>query len=152
MDWISHFYFTIDVFFYSPYGFVLYGYVNDDFAKDGKNTWMVSDNFLSGWYFKILIAAIISALLAVLAFFSIGSYKKDAASGVKLKAPYTVMRKEYYPVTGQYFVHLGGMAKHSEVDADTYNKCEEDGIVYLGQAPRSKYIFSEDDEYLQFLF
>ena len=38
------------------------------------------------------------------------------------------------------------------VDTDTYNKCDEGATVYVEQVPRSKYIFSDNEDYMSLSF
>lgn len=136
----------------SPLGFTVYAIVND-LMLGGKDTWMVEQHYISGWYYKIGIAIMIAAVFCILSyFFRMLPYKADADSGAKLNVPYVVNKKEYYPATGQYFVWLGGINRHYEVDEETYNKCDEGGIIYMSQAARSGYIFSENDEFMPFSF
>lgn len=80
-------------------------------------------------------------------------YKKDALSGIKQRAPFTVIKKEYYYVTGQYFVTLKERKdKRYEVDAAAYDQCEENGTIYLDQAIRTGYIFSLDNSAIVKMF
>ncbi len=152
--WIGFFGNTVilTIFSFTYFGFKVYACVND-LILDGKDTWMVDQNFLSGWYIKIGIAAVISVVFCALSYLSsMLPYRMDADSGMKLRVPYRVTRKEYFPITGQCFVSLSGIRKHFEVDAETYQKCEEDGIIYMDQAALSRYIFSENNEFKIFSF
>jgi len=49
-------------------------------------------------------------------------------------------------------VWLSNAEKHCEVDMDTYNKCDEGTTVYVEQVPRSKYIFSDNEDYISLSF
>jgi hypothetical protein len=69
-------------------------------------------------------------------------FKRDALSGVKEKIPYTIMRKEYFPLTSQYYFGFDDPDYlHHEVDEDTYNKCNEGDTMYVYRGIKSKYVF-----------
>jgi hypothetical protein len=144
--------FILSFISFTPFGLKVYAVI-DDLVFDGKNTWMINENYLAGWYYKIGIAALISGILGVLSYYtSVLPYRLDVDSGTKLKVPYLVDKKEYFPITGQYFVLLQGIEGHYEVDAETYNKAEPGNTIYTSEAAKSKYIFSEDDEFMPFSF
>jgi len=144
--------FILTAYSFSKFGFAVYSIIND-LVFGAKNTWMGNEHLLVGWYYKIEISASIAAVFCILSYFNgILPYKIDAESGVRLRVPYVVTKKEYFPVTGQYFVSLAGINRHYEVDAETYGKCEESGTIYMSQAAKSKYIFSENDSFMPFSF
>jgi len=75
-------------------------------------------------------------------------YRRDIESGVKELVPFTIVRKEYFQYTQQYFLGLDNPDyMHHEVDEGTYNNCNEGDIVYLRKAIKSKYIFEENGRF-----
>ncbi len=110
-----------------------------------------AQNYLpfSWWYLKLAVDLALAALFTRLAYQnSMLPYKLDAESGVKRRAGFTITRKQFFPVTDQYFVWLkGGPRNNYEVARDKFDNCEEGGLLYMDQAIKSKYIFSEDDQF-----
>ena len=136
----------------SPFGYRVYAIVNDVILS-ANDTWLVDQRPSIGWWYKSVIAVIISAVCCALYYLNIVlPYKQDAEAGVKLRIPYVVTKKEYFNLTGQCFVWLNNAEKHCEVDTDTYNKCDEGATVYVEQVPRSKYIFSDNEDYMSLSF
>jgi hypothetical protein len=75
-------------------------------------------------------------------------FKKDAASGVKEKIPFTIIRREYFPLTNQFFVALDDPDYlHHEIDEDIYHKCAEGDTIYLYRGVQSKYISEENGRF-----
>lgn len=75
-------------------------------------------------------------------------FKKDADSGVKEKVPYRIIRKEYYEATRQYFVGFDDVNyEHHEVDADTFNKCNEGDVMYIYRGAKSKFVFENNGRF-----
>jgi hypothetical protein len=73
-------------------------------------------------------------------------FRRDAESGIKLRKPFLITRKEFFYVTNQYFITLDVDPNNRiEVDADTYNDCEEGEYIYFFQAVVSKHIFYPND-------
>ena len=141
--------FILSVISFTKFGFLAYAMVNDLFLG-GKDSWMVDQHFLSGWYIKVGVAALISAILCTFSFVNITlPHRLDATSGVKCRMPFRIMKKEYFPVTGQYFVTLSGTNdRHCEVEQEIFEKCEEGDVVYLDMAFKSKYIFTDSDRFM----
>ena len=123
--------------------FAIFGFM----GSGGNGSSFVGSALHFAWHHKVILSVCLSALLCWLAYNTLVlPYKKDAEEGIKLIVPFTVDRKEYYPVTGQFFIKFeGNNQKHFEVDADTYNSCEEGGIMNREMAPNSKHIFMEND-------
>lgn len=141
--------FVLIILSFTRFGFLLYAMVNDLFMG-GNDTWMVDQHFLSGWYIKIGIAVLVSAALCAFSFFNIIlPHKRDADSGMKCRMPFRIIRKEYFPVTGQCFVTLSGSDdRHCEVEEDIYKNCDEGDVVFLDMGFRSKYIFTNSDRFM----
>ena len=79
-------------------------------------------------------------------------FKNDALSGVKCIREVAVVRKEYFPITGQYFIYIEGLENHLEVDAGIYDKYDEGSKIPLKQTILTKYIFMENNHVLVKLF
>jgi len=74
--------------------------------------------------------------------------KKDADSGVKEKVPFLITRKEYFPLTGQFYVALDDPDYlHHEIDEETYYNCVEGGYIYIYRAAKSKFVFEENGRF-----
>ena len=74
--------------------------------------------------------------------------KRDADSGIKERVPYTIVRKEYFPLTNQYFVAIDDPDYlHHEIDADTYAMCTEGDNIYLERTIKSKLVFEENGRF-----
>jgi len=138
------------VFSLTPVGFVIWG-IASIFIDPARHPWLLGDSPWDGWYYRLFIIAIISCGISVLYYINeILPFRRDILAGVKYRVPYYVIKKDYFPATGQYFVRLSGAQKQSEVSEDTYNNCEVGYTVYVEQARYSKYIFSDDEDYLSF--
>ncbi len=75
-------------------------------------------------------------------------YKRDAKSGMKDKLPYLVTRKEYFYLTGQFFVALDDPDYlHHQIDEETYHNLWEGCTIYLYRGTRSKYVFEENGRF-----
>jgi len=69
-------------------------------------------------------------------------YRRDIRSGVKERVPYTIVRKEYFPLTNEYYVALDDPDyMHHKIDEATYNQVNEGDNMYLSRAIHSKYVF-----------
>ena len=141
--------FVLSIISFTGFGFLVYAMANDVFLGGG-DTWMVDQHFLSGWYLKIGIAALISVILCAFSFLNITlPHKLDAASGLKCRMPFRIIRKEYFPVTGQYFFTLSGANdRHCEVAQEIYEKCVEGDTVFIDMGFKSKYIFTDSDRFM----
>jgi hypothetical protein len=127
-------------------GLNVYAFVNDLFFGTAE-TWMASPHYLGGWFYKILISVVIATLFAAPTYISgIRSIQSDIVSAVKIKAPFIVSNKEYFPTTGQYFLTLQGDKKHFEVDESTYGRLEEEQTVFVYVSPKARYRFGTDDD------
>jgi len=81
-------------------------------------------------------------------FKNVYSFKKDADSGIKEKVPHRIVKKEYFPMTNQCFVGFDDPDYlHHEIDADTFDKCNEGDMMYLYRAIKSKYVFEKDGRF-----
>lgn len=129
------------VVLFSRAAFVVPSIINDVFLG-GKDTWLVNQHFLSGSGIKIPIAAL---LVVALVFFSYRNgarpFLRDATDGYKCKVPFRIMRKQYYPVTGQYMLQFSRIREMVEVDSATFDQCEEGGDLWFYRAVRCKYVF-----------
>ena len=98
---------------------------------------------------EILIAvAVVFCLCASGYVIKIEPFKKDIKNGVKEIVPYTIIRKEYFEYTGQYFVALDDPKYlHHEVDAATYANCSEGDTMAIYRAPRSKFVFEDNGRF-----
>jgi len=68
--------------------------------------------------------------------------KADVDSGVKEKVPYTILRKQHFPLTDQYFVWIDDPENlDHEISAETYYNCEEGDTLYIYRAAKSKLVF-----------
>lgn len=74
--------------------------------------------------------------------------KRDADSGVKEQIPYTINKKQYFPLTGQYFVWIDDPANlDHEIDEETFYNCEVGDVIYIYRAAHSKFVFEKDGKY-----
>ncbi len=90
----------------------------------------------------VFIMFILGGSGAFFLFRNVLPFKTDAECGMKEKIPFTVIRKQYFPITDQYYVWFDDPEyEHHEVDADTYNKVNEGDNMYVYRAINSKYIF-----------
>ncbi|MCW3123459.1 MAG: hypothetical protein JWQ38_2951 [Flavipsychrobacter sp.] len=75
-------------------------------------------------------------------------YKKDANSGIKEKVPYEIIRKEYFPLTDQYYFALDDPNYlHHEVDAVFFSSCNEGDSIFVYRAIRSKFVFEANGRF-----
>lgn len=83
---------------------------------------------------------------AALYFGGILPYKMDAEAGMKQPIPFTILTKEYFPITDQYFFRFtNDPDAHFEVNEDTYNKFEEGDITWMYRAIHSQHMLREND-------
>ena len=81
-------------------------------------------------------------------FTKVYTFRKDIKSGLKEKVPYVIQRKEYFPLTSQYFVALDDADyMHHEIDVDTYNQVSEGDYIYLYRTIYSKYVFENNGRF-----
>jgi len=74
--------------------------------------------------------------------------KRDADSGVKEMVPYMILRKEYFPLTNQYYVALDDPKYlHHEMDEESYRQCFEGGFIYVYRGITSGFVFEESGKY-----
>ncbi len=99
-------------------------------------------------FINILLAlGITVSACAFISNYMIDAYKQDASCGMKFEVPLTIVSKEYFPVTGQYFFRLqNNPEKLYEVDQADYNKYEEGGTISMNQGINSGHIFGQNDE------
>jgi len=75
-------------------------------------------------------------------------FYKDHKCGEKEIVPYLITRKEYFPITNQYFIGFDDPKyRFHQVDRDFYNKCYEGGTAYLYRAEHSKYVFENNGRF-----
>ena len=68
--------------------------------------------------------------------------KRDADSGVKERVSYTIVRKEYFPLTGKYYFAFDDPDYlHHEVGEHLFNKCSEGSVMYIYRGARSRFVF-----------
>ncbi len=123
-----------------------------DVLTGHDNPWLAG----SGMHHLTIILIIIALCLSTHSFILYQNwmlpFRKDAESGQKYERPFTIERKEYFPVTGQYFIYIEGLENHLEVDASIYNRYDEGSQVMLKQAIQTQYIFMENNHVLVKLF
>ncbi len=95
------------------------------------------------WIFGVCFIVLIVVGSALFFFYTkVTPFLKDFKCGVKEKVPYCIERKEYFPLTDQYYVALDDPDyMHHEIDEDTYNKVSEGDKMYIFRAVNSNYIF-----------
>ena len=97
------------------------------------------------------LAAVTAILLASGIYFYIKrvlAYKRDAKSGVKERLAYTITRKEYFPLTNQYFVSFEDPDyPHHETDQETWYNCHEGGYFFIYRGKRSKFVFRDTGKF-----
>ncbi len=129
------FMFLVYIIFFSKV--LLLSFTGIMFADGPFLPWLMTAMIRSSFIDVILI---ISALYFL--FVRILPFRYDARCGMKEKVSYTVVGKEYFPLTNQYYFALDHTEYlHHEVDEDTYNKCSEGDTIYLYRGIRSKYVF-----------
>jgi len=102
-----------------------------------------TDSGMPIWVFSVSVIALIVISSALFFLFKkVMPFLKDFRSGVKEKVPYSIVRKEYFPLTNQYYVALDDPDyMHHEIDEETYYKVCEGDNMYIYRAINSKYIF-----------
>ncbi len=123
----------------------LFSFVHD--ALTG-GVWLITQFQPVFWVLKIILGISLAVLACTVLYYGdILTYKQDAISGLKQAIPYTIVQKQYFPVTGQFFLRFAGddPDTHHEVDEEHYNSCEEGDITYMYQALNSKHIFHKND-------
>ncbi len=105
----------------------------------GFGMWMINVAFLGG---MVVIPGIYLLLKRVL------PLKRDADSGVKEKIAYTITRKQYFPLTEQYFVWIDDPENlDREVGEDMYYNCSPGDTIYIYRAIQSKFVFERNGRY-----
>ncbi len=75
-------------------------------------------------------------------------FRHDIKSGIKEKIPYAVVKKQYFPLTNQYYLTLDDPEYlFHEIDEDIYNSVNKGDNVYLYKTINSKYVFEEDGRF-----
>lgn len=75
-------------------------------------------------------------------------FKVDAKSGVKENVPYKIIKREYFPLTGQYYLGFDDPNYlHHEIDEDIYNRCTEGDFMYIYRGAASKFVFRKDGRF-----
>lgn len=146
---VVYVFFAALVLFYSPPGsgvrsrYSKRAYSYDD-SQDAK--------YVSyGWMWLINLAFVGGSVMGTGVYFymkRVRPFKKDADSGVKEKVPYTVLRREYFEFTGQYYVALDDPNYlHHEIDQEMYYNISEGDSIYLYRATRSKFVFERNGRF-----
>ncbi len=117
-----------------------------DILTDGN--WFMTQFQPAFWILKIILGILLAVLVCTVLYYGdILTYKQDAVAGLKQAIPYTISQKQYFPVTGQYFLVFAtdDPDTHHEIDEEHYNSCEEGDVTYMYQAINSKHIFHKND-------
>ena len=95
----------------------------------------------------VLIVLTVSVICAAAYYSWILPYKLDALSGIKETIRFTVIEKQYFPVTGQYFLRFDGddVEEHHEVTEEAYDSCHEGSGIFMSRAIKSQHLFHEND-------
>lgn len=119
-------------------------FFHDIFSSQSR--WL-SQSFLYPIKILLLLSLPLSVIICFIGYRTrVLTFKLDALSGKKYSKAYTVHLKEFFPTTGQYFVRINdGLDKRYEIDESSFNNCEEGGVIHLGQAIQSGYIFTESN-------
>jgi hypothetical protein len=73
----------------------------------------------------------------------IWAYRRDMRAGFKYEVHHQILGKQYFPITGQYFLRLDNVDYlHHEVEPFTYESLEVGGYYPVYFAPYSKYAFN----------
>ena len=84
----------------------------------------------------------------ILWYVRINPFRLDIRFGEKEVIPYTILRKEYFPNTGQYYVAIDDpIALHYELDEGQFQQCSEGDTIYVGRAVHSRFIFEQNGRY-----
>lgn len=125
----------------SPYTGKVVRWEEQDDAKAVPRFWMWIINLT--WLEGIVISTGIYFYMK-----RVHPFRYDANSGVREKVPYTIVRKEFFPLTNQYYVALDDPNYlHHQITEDEYYNCTEGGTIYIYRAVKSKFVFEEDGRY-----
>lgn len=127
--------------------FVFVAVLHDNVFQ-GHDLWTQEPLFYRYLLVALLLAILTACFICWLAYKSwILPYKLDALSGIKETVRYNVIEKQYYPVTGQYYLKLQGdeWDDHHEVSEETYNACEEGGRIFMYRAIKSQHMLHKND-------
>jgi hypothetical protein len=114
-----------------------YKYLND--SKSPMLDWVLCN-------FILELVFLVTGLFFV--FTRILPFRKDLKSGVKEKIPFEVIKKQYFPLTNQYYLTLNDPRyEYHETDEELYNAISEGDNVYLYRAIYSKYMFEENGRF-----
>ncbi len=126
-------------------GYRITAILHDGYFYDGVPM-LTMEHLFGGWGLKtILICGGATLNCLLLYYYWALPYKEDAEAGVKERVPMVVVRKEYYPVTGQYFITLKGWPKHLEVTEETYYNSTEGLPIMMERARKTAYLFGAND-------
>ena len=123
------------------FNFTLMIFVAIGLYGSGNGSWLAYQSV-------VILVNIIIVLLrsASLYYGGILPYKNDTASGMKQPLPFTILQKEYFPITDQYFFRFtNDPDTHFEGNEDTYNKLEEGSTYWMYQAIHSQHMLCEND-------
>ena len=132
---------------YSPFGGLLYNSLNNTDPEQYQYMHTTKKDLGISPFQMILFSALyiegpIIASFFIFFFTRVYPFRRDIKSGVKEVVPYTIVRKEFFPLTDQYYVALDDPDyMHHEIDEATYNKVNEGDYMYLNRAIHSKYVF-----------
>lgn len=97
------------------------------------------------WLSRVPFILIISISGGILFYKRVYNYKRDLKLGQKEKVTYTIIRKTYFPMTGQYFFSFDNPDyMHYEVDADLYASMDEGDSISIYRGKYSKHVFEKD--------
>ena len=98
--------------------------------------------FLVFAMFVILVVQLLYLLPAIIVFArKIYPLKKDLRSSEKELVPFTVVKKTYFPLTGQYFIGVDYAPRPDyEVTEEQFFQCMEGDIFFLYRGIHSKFI------------
>jgi hypothetical protein len=101
------------------------------------------------WIFNLLLLETIVISSGIYFYFKRAlPYKRDAGLGLKEKVPYVIMRREYFPLTRQYFFAFDDpQLLHHEIDEDTYFSYLEGDTFNVFRGPKSKFVLKGDGKY-----
>ncbi|MES2702949.1 MAG: hypothetical protein V4649_09935 [Bacteroidota bacterium] len=142
---------------FSSIMYVVIGYGIVSFLHDlvfYESKWFTGNAFIRRLPWLAISGAIASFVVVAAVYFrSVLPFYHDALSGKKIRQPYIVTQKEYFYITGQYFVRLNnGLDKRYEMNQQTYNSCEVGKITFVHQAMASRYVFTENDHVVTSFF
>lgn len=107
----------------------------------------IANSFTGNLYFAAGLAVLLSALITAFIYYKmVLPFKKDAECGMKECISLTIISKEYYPVTRQYFIRTEeNFDQLKEVSEYDYNSYSEGGSIMLYKCIYSGHIFGDND-------